>query len=185
MMIIRQLYLDSDTEIRIATELEAGLHLEAIRASVQEIGLWETWCTEQYRLEDSRKYLIDSEQKRQRGVEFNFFLFDRASGQMIGSVGVNRINQDYKLANVGYWIRTGFTGRSLAPLAVHAVARFVFDELALTRLEIVAMEGNHRSCRVAEKAGAVSEGLHRNRLYYRGKPRNAWVYSLIPGDLPA
>ncbi|MGV8924961.1 MAG: GNAT family N-acetyltransferase [Ewingella sp.] len=185
MMIIRQLYQDSHTEIRVATELEAELHLDAIRASVQEIGAWESWCNEQYQLEDSRKYLIDSEQKRHRGVEFNFCLFDRASGQLIGSVGVNRINQDYKFANIGYWIRTGFTGHSLAPLAVKAAARFAFDELALTRLEIVAMEGNHRSCRVAEKAGAVAEGLHRNRLYYRGKPKNAWVYSLIPGDVSA
>ncbi len=185
MMIMRQLYQDSQTEIRVATELEAALHFDAILDSVKEIGAWETWCTDQYQLEDSRKYLIDSEQKRHRGVEFNFCLFDCASGQMIGSVSVNRINQDYKFANVGYWIRTGFTGRSLAPLAVRAAARFAFDELALTRLEIVAMDGNHRSCRVAEKAGAVAEGLHRNRLYYRGEPRNAWVYSLIPGDLPA
>jgi len=182
-MMTRQIYQDEEIEIRTATELEAVLHFAAVQASVKDIGAWETWCTEKYALEDSRKYLTDSEQKRHRGAEFNFCLFDRASGELIGSVGINRIVQEYKFANVGYWIRTGYTGRSLATLAVRAAARFAFTELELTRLEIVAMESNVRSRRVAEKAGATSEGLHRNRLYYHGQPRDAWVYSLIPGDL--
>jgi len=182
-MMTRQIYQDEEIEIRVATELEAALHLAAVQSSVKEIGAWESWCTEKYVLEDSRKYLIDSEQKRHRGAEFNFCLFERASGTLIGSVGINRINQDYKFANLGYWIRTGYTGRGLATLAVRATARFAFTELDLTRLEIVAMEGNDRSRRVAEKAGATAEGLHRNRLYYHGQPRDAWVYSLIPGDL--
>lgn len=182
-MMTRQIYQDDEFEIRVATELEAISHLDAVKASIKEIGAWEGWCTEHYSLEDSRKYLTDSEQKRHRGVEFNFCLFERASGHLIGSVGINRINQEYKYSNLGYWIRTGFTGRGLATLAVRAIARFAFNELELTRLEIVAMDGNDRSRRVAEKAGAKSEGLHRNRLYYHSQPRDAWMYSLIPGDL--
>jgi RimJ/RimL family protein N-acetyltransferase len=71
----------------------------------------------------------------------------------------------------------------LATIAAKAAVYFAFNELGLTRVEIVAMEGNQRSRRVAEKIGAVSEGLHRNRLYYHGQPRNAWMYSLIPSDL--
>src|SRR5471030_41036 len=179
----RQIYQDADIDIRIATELEAPLHFDAIRASVTEIGAWESWCNENYQLEDSRKYLLESEQKRHRGVEFNFCLFDRHSGEIVGSVSVNRINTDYKFANIGYWIRSDFTGKSLAPLAAKAITRFAFQQLGLTRVEIVAMDGNQRSRRVAEKVGATSEGLHRNRLYYHGQPRDAWVYSLIPGDL--
>jgi len=182
-MMTRQIYQDDDIEIRVATELEAVLHVAAIQDSVNEIGAWETWCTESYTSDDSRKYLADSELKRHRGAEFNFCLFERASGNLIGSVSLNRIVHEYKFANLGYWVRTGYTGRGLATLAVRAAARFAFTELELTRLEIVAMEGNARSRRVAEKAGATSEGLHRNRLYYHGQPRDAWVYSLIPGDL--
>ncbi|MFO6296514.1 GNAT family N-acetyltransferase [Rahnella selenatireducens] len=182
-MMTRQIYQDEKIEIRIATELEAITHFAAVQASVAEIGEWESWCTDKYSLEDSRKYLTDCEHKRHRGTEFNFCLFERATGHLIGSVGINRINQDYKFSNLGYWIRTGYTGQGLATLAVRATARFAFKELELTRLEIVAMDGNDRSRRVAEKAGATSEGLHRNRLYYHGQPRDAWMYSLIPGDL--
>lgn len=182
-MAIRQLFQDSDVEIRIATELEANLHFDAIQASCNEISAWENWCTKKYTLEDSRHYLIQSEYKRQRGIEFNYCLFDLSSGKLIGSVGLNRINKEYKAANIGYWIHSDFTGRSLAPLAVKAAARFAFNQLGMLRLEMVVMETNIRSCRVAEKAGALAEGLHRNRLIYHTQPRNAWVYSLIPSDI--
>lgn len=182
-MPIRQIYQDENIEIRIATELEAQLHIDAIRDSVNEIGAWEGWCTEHYGIEDSRKHLAECEEKRHRGVEYNFCLFERKSGLIVGAVSVNRINTDYKFGNVGYWIRTGFTGKSLATIAAKAAAQYAFNALGLTRVEIVAMEGNLRSRRVAEKIGAVSEGLHRNRLYYHGQPRDAWMYSLIPSDL--
>lgn len=182
-MLNRQIYQDDNIEIRIATELEAQLHFDAISDSVKEISAWEGWCNQHYRIEDSRKHLMECEEKRHRGVEYNFCLFDRHSEQIVGAVSVNRINTDYKFANIGYWIRSGFTGKSLATIAAKAAAHFAFSALRLTRVEIIAMEGNLRSCRVAEKIGAVSEGLHRNRLYYHGQPRNAWMYSLIPSDL--
>lgn len=182
-MTSRLIFQNESLEIRLPTELEAPLHFEAIQASIDDISAWESWCTADYSLEDSRTYLLDSYVKRQRGIEYRFCLFDRASGKIVGSIALNRIVHEYKTANIGYWIRSDFTGRSLAVTAVKALARFAFDELAMTRLEIVAMEKNHRSRRVAEKVGAVDEGLHRNRLYYQGTPVNAWLYSLIPGDL--
>lgn len=182
-MTSRMIYQDEHLEIRVPNELEAPLHFEAIQASYKEIALWESWCSSGYSLEDSRTYLIDSFIKRQRGQEYRYCLYDRPSGKIIGSVALNRIVPEYKTANIGYWIRSEFTGRSLAVTAVNAIARFAFKELGLTRLEIVAMEKNHRSRRVAEKVGAVDEGLHRNRLYLQGKPSDAWIYSLIPSDL--
>lgn len=182
-MTSRLIFQNDSLEIRVPTELEAPLHFEAIQASIADISLWESWCTTGYSLEDSRTYLLDAYVKRQRGIEYRFCLFDLASGQIIGSVALNRIVHEYKTANIGYWIRSDFTGRSLAVTAVQAVARFAFEELLMTRLEIVALEKNYRSRRVAVKSGAADEGLHRNRLYFQGKPEHAWVYSLIPGDL--
>lgn len=182
-MTSRVIYQDRDVEIRVPTELDAPLHFEAIQASMAEISAWESWCEADYSLDDSRAYLIESYVKRQRGLEYRFCLFDVESGKIIGSIALNRIVQEYKTANIGYWIRSDFTGRSLAVIAVKAIARFAFQELGLTRLEIVALARNLRSRRVAEKSGAVDEGCHRNRLYYQETPEDAWVYSLIPGDL--
>ncbi|QCR36955.1 GNAT family N-acetyltransferase [Nissabacter sp. SGAir0207] len=182
-MIPHLLYRDSDIEIRVPEEEDAPQLCSAVRRSLVEIGRWESWCTSAYTVAESLRFLRDSAQKRSRGSEYNFNLFERASGEVAGAISLNRISYEYRMANVGYWIRSDLAGRGLAPLAVRAISAFAFERLALTRLEIVAMEGNLRSCRVAEKVGATAEGLHRNRLYFHGKPCHAWVYSLIPGDI--
>lgn len=181
-MIPRQIYRDRQIEIRVPLEQEADQLFSAIYSSRHEIGQWENWCTDSMTLKDTQRFLHDSEHKRHKGCEFNFNLFEIATGRVIGGAAINNISHENKIANVGYWIHSQFTGRSLAPLAVKYLSEFAFNRLSLTRLEIVMMEENHRSRRVAEKIGATAEGLHRNRLYYHGKPRHAWVFSIIPGD---
>ena len=102
---------------------------------------------------------------------------------MIGSVAINQVSQLNQMANLGYWVREGYTGRGIAALAARAAASFAFSRTGLTRLEIVAQAGNLRSQRVAEKAGATLECLARNRLVFHGEPRDAKVFSLVPADL--
>ena len=52
----------------------------------------------------------------------------------------------------------------------------------MNRLEILAAVDNIASQRVAEKAGAIREGIMRNRLVIHGKLYDAVMFSLIPGD---
>jgi RimJ/RimL family protein N-acetyltransferase len=63
------------------------------------------------------------------------------------------------------------------------LAKFGFEELQLERIEIVAAVGNKASERVAEKAGAVREGIARRRLRVHGVQHDAICFSLIPEDL--
>jgi RimJ/RimL family protein N-acetyltransferase len=62
------------------------------------------------------------------------------------------------------------------------LARFGFEDLGLQRIEITAAVGNVASQRVAEKIGAVREGLLRNRFLLQGRSHDAYLYSLIPED---
>jgi RimJ/RimL family protein N-acetyltransferase len=70
-------------------------------------------------------------------------------------------------------------GRGVAPAAVRLVAEHAFRETDLVRLEIVCAVGNVRSQRVAEKAGAVREGVLRNRLLLPSGPSDAVMFSLV------
>jgi RimJ/RimL family protein N-acetyltransferase len=87
------------------------------------------------------------------------------------------------MANLGYWVRTSAAGRGVATNATRAAARFGFEQLGLRRIEIVAAVDNIPSQRVAEKAGAVREGILRQRLLIRGKSMDAVLFSLVREDL--
>jgi len=96
---------------------------------------------------------------------------------------LNFINRVHQFGNLGYWVRTSATGRGVASRASRLVARFAFAELGLHRIEILAAVPNIASQRVAEKIGAVREGVLRKRLLIRGEPQDAVMFSLVREDL--
>ncbi|WP_165865719.1 GNAT family N-acetyltransferase [Vallicoccus soli] len=101
-----------------------------------------------------------------------------------GALDLRVAPEDPGRAEVGYACAPWARGEGLVPAALVLAARWAFPALGLARLEWRAYVGNDASRRAAEKAGFRVEGLQRARLVQRGVRRDAWVGSLLPGDLP-
>jgi ribosomal-protein-serine acetyltransferase len=169
--------------IRPLTGADAHSLCETVQASLAQLCYWMPWCKPDYALADAQAWIDASSAAWQRRSEFPMGIVERSTGRIIGATGISQLNTAFRIGNIGYWVGTPYAGRGVARLAAQLVARFGFDELALTRLEIVTLTHNHASQRVAEALGAVRECHARNRLYFQGEPHDAVVYSLIPGDL--
>jgi RimJ/RimL family protein N-acetyltransferase len=152
---------------------------EAARESSAEVSVWLPWCHSHYSMEESLEWILRSGKRWEEKREFHFGIFDSQSGVLVGGVGLNELKPEHRLANLGYWVRTSWTGRGVATAAAGLAARFGFEELLLDRLEILAALGNERSQRVAQKVGASKEGVLRNRLVIHGRAHDAVVFSLI------
>lgn len=156
---------------------------EAGRASVAEVGRWMPWCRDDLTVAQCEQWLEEQIRAWDAGTAYEFAIFDRAAGHLVGGAGLNRINSDAYLANLGYWVRSGEQGRGLATRAGRLVAAFGIEELGLRRIEIVAAVDNHASCRVAEKIGALREAILRKRVVIGdGSSVAAVMFSVIPDD---
>ncbi|HJR51618.1 MAG TPA: GNAT family protein, partial [Gemmatimonadales bacterium] len=100
-------------------------------------------------------------------------------GRYLGGCGISQISATNRFANLGYWVRASAMGRGVAPAAARLAAEFAFQHTDLVRLEIVCAVGNVRSQRVAEKLGAVREGVLRSRLFLPSGPSDAVMFSLV------
>ena len=167
-------YCDEDAPLLFAAAVE----------SLESVGRWMPWCHAEYAKSDSIAWIERGRSCWQNGNEYNFALFDRA-GEYLGGAGLNHFNRDHNFANLGYWIRQSRQRAGFAVAAVHCLAKFGFETLRLTRIEIVAAVDNIASRRVAEKAGARFECVARNRLVIHGQSVAAAVYSLIPASRPS
>ncbi len=156
---------------------------EAVRESISEVEQWLPWCHPEYTRAESEAWIAERSEAWLSGEAYDFGIFDARSTELWGGCGLNYINRDHQLANLGYWVRTSCTGRGIASDAVRLLAHFGFEELRLTRIEIVVVEANKPSLRVAEKVGATREGVLRNRLVLHDRALDAVMFSLIPGDL--
>ncbi|MDQ6620431.1 MAG: GNAT family N-acetyltransferase [Pseudomonadota bacterium] len=155
----------------------------AVRESMDTVGPWMAWCHPGYSLSDAHDWVNKSAQHWASDGDREFGIFDAASARLLGCAGINQMNALYNFANCGYWVRKSSTNRGVATAVVRLLARFAFDRLGLTRVEIVARVDNIASRRVAEKAGCTFECVARNRLVQHGQPHHAAMYSLIPADL--
>jgi len=115
--------------------------------------------------------------------QYHFQIIETSSDQFVGGIFLNHVIHGYKMANLGYWVRTSRVGKGIATEAARQTARYGFDELGFQRIEIVVSKDNAPSLRIAEKVGAVREGLLRNRLQINDLAHDAYMHSLIPSDL--
>jgi ribosomal-protein-serine acetyltransferase len=155
----------------------------AAEASRAELSRWMDWCTPDYSIEDTYDWYKKLPGAWERGEVYGFAVLDAANRTILGGCGLNHILWDYRLANLGYWVRSDRTGQGVATQAAFAVARFGIEQLRLRRIEIIAAVDNAASRRVAEKTGARFEGILRNRIKIGDRNLDAAMYSLIPEDL--
>ena len=162
--------------------LDAAEMYDAVNTSRAELSPWMDWCTPGYAIRDTRDWLKSLPAAWERRDIFGFGIFDAATNQFLGGCGLSHIQWDYKLGNLGYWVRSDRTRQGIATQAAIAVARFGIEILSLRRIEIVVAVDNTASRRVAEKTGARFEGVLRNRIKIGDRNVDAAMYSLIPGD---
>jgi ribosomal-protein-serine acetyltransferase len=153
---------------------------EAARESVGEVFRWLAWCHPQYSMAEAVEWIRSRAPLAAAGREYTFAILGN-DGRFLGGCGLNQINRIHGFANLGYWVRTSATRHGVATEAVRQVAEFAFANTDLVRLEIVCAVGNDASQRVAQRAGAVREGVLRHRLLLHGQPVDAVLYSLVRG----
>ena len=174
---------DGVVTLRAYLPTDAPALFEAVRESVEHLGEWLNWCTDDYSLTDSARWIVYAHAQWRSGPNAIFGVFDAANARLLGAVAIDQVDSLQRTANIGYWTRRSALGRGVATRAVRLAARYALMSRTLERLEIVAACGNRPSQRVAEKCGAVLEGILRYRLHHRGVSHDARVYSLVRADL--
>ncbi|HEY2406099.1 MAG TPA: GNAT family protein [Polyangiaceae bacterium] len=167
--------------IRLYQASDASEMTAAVRESLADLFPWMPWAHANYAESDAAAWVRATLDAHQTGAMYDFAIVD-STGRYAGGCGINQINQANGLANLGYWVRSSAAGRGIAPAAVLELVPWVFQNTTLHRLEIVAAIDNHRSQRVAEKAGAQRDAVLKKRLRIDGQPSDAILYSILRPD---
>lgn len=74
-------------------------------------------------------------------------------GRFIASSGLHRFDWNFRMFEIGYWVRSSEHNKGYASEIANALTRFAFDELDARRVIITAATENAASRRVIEKLG--------------------------------
>ncbi len=112
-------------------------------------------------------------------------IFDRATGQYIGNIGLVNVRKEMKSASVAYHIDPDWWERGIATEACERMIQFGFETLHLERISGTCMVMNPASRRVMEHLGFVFEGIARRELLKDGKFYDIAHLSLLQDEWQA
>lgn len=173
---------DGVIRLRPFYETDVDRLFEAVVESKEALSPYLFWCHENYSREETASWIALQTSQPEMPEEYNFSVVDDATDALLGGAGISHISYVNRTANLGYWVRSGVEGKGIATRAASLVLGFCFGQLDLMRVEIDVQTDNPKSARVAEKLGAFREGILRNKIFVNGKSRDAFCFSLLPGE---
>jgi RimJ/RimL family protein N-acetyltransferase len=117
------------------------------------------------------------------GRAFTFAVLDSTSADLLGMVGLGRLDPSNRTAQIGYWCAPWARRTGVVSQAGGTLCRWAFGALGLDLIEWYAEVGNVGSRATAAHIGFTLEGTLRQRLLHRGDRVDAWVGSLLPAEV--
>ena len=106
-----------------------------------------------------------------------------SEGEAAGGVGLAARHVP-GMVEVGVWVVPRRRGEGLAGRALDLICRWALGpDTGIARIEASVEPSNLASRRALERVGFVREGLMRSYVAYGGERRDAFLYSLLAGDL--
>jgi ribosomal-protein-serine acetyltransferase len=153
--------------------------IDAVRASLPELKRWLAWATDDYDVNSAEDWCRRVAAKFLLREEAPYLLLDRTTSHYLG--GISCFSQGWSVPKfeIGYWLATPAVGHGYMTEAVKAVTTMAFDSLRARRIRINCDVENHRSRKVAERAGYQLEGILRNECRTNDELRDTCVYAAI------
>ena len=138
-----------------------------------------TGTTTEFTLEQIKAHIRAIKQEPNR---HDFAVCLKGSDEMVGELTVD-VDKENKKAGFRIALASiSLTGKGLGTEAIKLVQHFVFEELALNRLQLEVFSHNERGIRAYEKAGFVREGLLRQSLYWNGSYSDEIIMAMLKSD---
>ena len=145
-------------ELRIPHPKDVDALLEAISESLPELKRFMLWAHFPSTLdpEFQQNRIAAAREAYRTGADFVFHLW--SGDEIVGGAGLHPRALNPRALEVGYWVRSAYSGRGLATAVVKGCAVFNFEHLKNQRLQCLVNEANQASLRVARKCGFRLEG---------------------------
>jgi len=115
------------------------------------------------------------------GTEFSFLIFQRIGREerLVGGLTISNIRRRAaQFGYLGYWMSSDAAGMGIMTRSVGAVLPFIFNTLALNRIQAACLPHNLASRRVLEKNGFEEEGYAKSYLQIDGVWQDHVLYAL-------
>ena len=159
-------------------------HFEELFLAASDKKLWELIpadCSNRQTFDKAYNFALT---EREKGNQYPFVIFHKATKEIIGSTRFFEIYQLDKKLEIGWtWIITRYWGTEINFECKLLLLSFCFDTLLTRRVQIKTDSTNFRSRKAIEKIGGQFEGiLRKDKIKENGVSRSAAYYSILDDE---
>jgi len=145
---------------------------------------WEpTWASDELTRAAYRRRMRRYDSEIRNDMAYPFFVFRESDDTLVGGCTLSNVRRGVcQSASLGYWIGAPYARSGYTTAAVKLLAPFVFETLALHRLEAACIPENGPSKGLLHKIGFREEGLARGYLQIGGDWRDHILFALLKDD---
>ncbi|KAJ3062299.1 hypothetical protein HDU98_001817 [Podochytrium sp. JEL0797] len=168
--------------LRAFVESDAEAFHKAIEPALPNLRRWIATTVEPNTLENQIKRIKRAHQEWNEGTRFNYLVVEKASGEIVGLMGIFGVDWHSRYGSLGYWVVPSFEGKGMAKEAVSRLVELGKSEFGLERIAILCDVLNSRSAGLAKRLGFTYEGtLRKEYMGPEGKLTDTFVFSIVKG----
>jgi [ribosomal protein S5]-alanine N-acetyltransferase len=159
----------------------------ALRGDSREfLAPWEpTWAVDELSRSAFRRRIRRYQREIRSDLSYPFFVFRKSDSLLMGGCTLSNVRRGVtQSAAIGYWIGERYSRHGHMHAALTTVLPFVFQVLALHRLEAACIPENEASRALLLKVGFREEGRARRYLQINGEWRDHVLFALLEDDPP-
>lgn len=147
----------------------------AVNASLDTLKPWLVWAHEGFSEAEARSWFAATHTLREKGIANELGLFTE-EGRLLGGAGLRYSSDPTNHCSIGYWVRSSEQGQGVASQAVRYLVNLAWQSPERDTVEILAVEENAASRRVAVKCGAEFIGIQHGLIVLDSGPVNTAIY---------
>ena len=149
------LRVDDEITLRLLVETDAEAIFALTEAHRAYLRRWLPWVDDTRTLEDTQRFIrIGLRHWAHRG-SVNLVIWYR--GAVVGVIGLNYINWERRITEIGYWLAESAQGQGVMTRACRALVTYAFKELGMERVEIRCAVTNDRSRAIPQRLGFIED----------------------------
>ncbi len=175
-----KIQVDDTISLEFLQECHAESLLNLVNSNRAYLRAWLPWVDHMHSITNFTQYIIETNNRAAAHTDYGYAII--INKNIVGRIGLHYINQQNKMAEIGYWLADGLQGKGIITKCCKALIKYAFTEMNLNRIEIKCAVGNDKSKAIAEKLHFKQEGILQEAEWLNGKFIDLYLYALLKND---
>lgn len=171
-----KLIVDNEITLKTVQLSDVEIRYKIINENRDFLKKWLGWLDFYKKSDDLLEYTKACQEKEKNKEAYAFGIY--YLNEFVGCIEIQEINYRNQKCEIGYWLSEKFNGKGIMIRSCKAIINYIFNNLKLNKISILAATENYSSQAIPEKLNFIKEGTLMDNECLYGKFVDNYIYEI-------